>query len=180
MAEAQKVGPVDLSSMADNHPMIATRYFEEPAAYLLGKRRVGSAHLSVDCSQNARRKTEASSVLLEVRFTPRAYNFRQLVATLGQRKITEHAAVGLALLFLPYLAEGEVTEVCRNGDRTDYWVDGNECLLEISGTHAPARLRFRHRAKVAQGRGNPRGAPYFVSVSCFGNFQNVFSFHTVP
>lgn len=181
MVNAHQVGKVPLSSMGANHPMIsARRYFEEPAAYLLSQGGPSPARLVVDCSQNTQRKIEGSDAELDVEFDPDEYEFGRLAATLERRQVIEFAAVGLALLFLPNLADGQVTEVVQVNGRTDYWVNGRERLLEVSGTQDPSRLRTRHTEKVVQGGENPRRRPYFVSVSSFVDRRSIFSFHEVP
>jgi hypothetical protein len=180
VAKVHQVGKMPLSSMAANHPRIAAgRYFEEPTALLLSRAGTSPARLAVDCSQNAQRKFEEPRAELDVEFDVKRYDLDQLSATLDPRRLTECAAIGLALLFLPHLAEGAVTNVTKEHDRTDYWVDGDQRLLEVSGTRDPRRLRRRHAEKVARGSRNPHGLPYFVSVSCFGDLTSVFSFHEV-
>jgi hypothetical protein len=163
--------------MAGNHPRIATGRFEESAAFLLSDLSTDSASLLVDCTQNRLRKHEEPVVGLEVGFDPRDYDLARLGASLPRKRIVEEAAVGLALLFLPHLADGEITNVTKDGERADYWVDGRRCLLEVSGTEDPRRLKSRHRAKVEQNIRNASGLPCFVSVSCFGNLESLFSFH---
>jgi len=180
LATRTKVAMVRLSSMAGNHPRIATGRFEESAAFLLSELSPGSASLLVDCTQNRLCRRKEPLLELEVAFDPRDYDLARLGASLPRKRIVEEAAVGLALLFLPHLADGEVTRIAKDWDRNDFWVDWGRCLLEVSGTEDPTRLRSRHRPKVEQARGNPYGLPCFVSLSCFGDLSNVFSFHEAP
>lgn len=180
MAKAQSVGPVSLSSMATNHPRIAAeRYYEEPAALLLNERQVSPASVRVDCSANRRCKHTGQHSDVAIEFDPSSYDFDKLTSSLQRHRIVEHGAVGLALIFLPYLAAGEVTHVNKRYDKTDFGVDWERCLLEVSGTEDPARLRRRHAEKVAQASANPHARSFFVAVSCFANLNAVFSFHEV-
>ena len=128
---------------------------------------------------DALRVHRANIVELEVEFEPDEYDLTRLVATLQWHRIVEHAAIGLALLFLPHLARGEVTHVTKRGEATDYWVDGDRCLLEAGGTGEPRRLRSYHHQKVERSRDNPYALPFFVAVTSFGNLRAIFSYREV-
>ena len=180
LATRETIGPVNLSSMATNHPRIsAARYYEEPAALLLNESRQSPVSVRVDCSANERRKHHGEHFDLEIQFDPSSYEFEKLRSTLQRHRIVEHGAVGLALIFLPHIADGEVTHVNKRSEKTDFDVDWGRYVLEVSGTEDPARLRRRHGEKIAQASANPRGKSFFVAVSCFGDLTAVFSFHEV-
>jgi hypothetical protein len=96
----------------------------------------------------------------------------------GERTVTEWAALGIACAVVWEYAGARLSSVSRTGDRFDYWVsrDDQTGCLEVSGTQHQD-LDARHRAKVRQLLDNPHGTGGYVVVVSFGERRVILSYH---
>lgn len=94
----------------------------------------------------------------------------------GERTITEWAALGVACAVVWQYAGARLSSVSRCGDRFDYWVShqGEVRCLEVSGTQ-DQNLETRHRLKVRQLLDNPYDAGGYVVAVSFGERRVILS-----
>lgn len=83
----------------------------------------------------------------------------------------------MAFLLMANRVQKGIAEVTMRGSKADYFVDGRNYLLEISGTESAAHLTSRHTEKVRQLQANPFGLDGYVFVSCFSNQRAKLTFH---
>jgi hypothetical protein len=104
---------------------------------------------------------------------------RRLRITHQEEAITEFAALAVAAMILPLIAQVSGLQVTERGERADYRLEGGQYVLEVSGTRQQVYLADRHREKVAQGLANPQGCDVYVVVACFEptNRRAILSYH---
>jgi hypothetical protein len=79
--------------------------------------------------------------------------------------ITEFAALGMACVLVNQ-AGLTISEVCRRGEVVDYWLNGRQFLLEVSG-EVDGTLPLLCKKKAKQLQKNPFGKSGFVCVTVF-------------
>ncbi|MBI4871062.1 MAG: hypothetical protein HY814_05805 [Candidatus Riflebacteria bacterium] len=96
-----------------------------------------------------------------------------VVRGFDERRVSEHAAVVVGVLALPYFSPGNVvTKVAAIGARADYYVNGSHtCMLECSGSNDPGNrvesMLKRKQRQVLKGKART----VWVSVSNFASRQ---------
>lgn len=105
-------------------------------------------------------------------------DFNQVINTYQDPVITEFATLGLSCILLHERASLEITEVCRRGEKVDYWLGDRELLLEVSG-QAAGNLESLRDQKAMQLRANPFEKPGFVCVANYTQRQAYLLYYTL-
>jgi hypothetical protein len=109
--------------------------------------------LEVTCENIVSTLLQQSNNKIAVEFDWVAETFpecQRIFQTLQREAIVEFAAVATAFLIVTNLAKRNITEVTLRGDKADYFLDEQKCLLEISGTENAAHLASRSSTVASQ------------------------------
>lgn len=170
---------IKLEDMAQWHPGIATKYFEEPTACAMLKYSGSPYNLIVDCTNNSYAKCGMVETNINVFFDENKYECATLWNSLEHHRVIEFAAIGIALLLFPTIVEGKVTQVCKRGEKLDFYVNGNQFMLEVAGRTTTGDIFSTHKVKVKQAKDNPDEKNFFVFVCSFPERRAIFSYHQI-
>lgn len=155
-------------------------FFIAPAIALMDSYRVKPFPCLVVCENiaSALLDDDASEIAIEYDWLAETFpECSRLFHTLQRDAVVEYAAVAAAFLLVTNIARKNITEVTLRGDRADYFLEGRNLLLEISGTENAGLLAVRRHEKIRQLQANPFGKDGYVFVCCFSNQKAKFSFH---
>jgi hypothetical protein len=122
---------IKLEDITQWHPGIATKYFEEPAACTMLDYGSSPYKLTVDCTKNSYAKCGMVETNVSILFDENRYECATLWNSLEPHRVIEFATIGVALLLFPTVVEGRVTQVCKRGEKLDFYVNGNLFMLEV-------------------------------------------------
>lgn len=100
-------------------------------------------------------------------------------ASVGQTRLVEDAAVGVAAILFPNVVNARFMNVVQIGDKVDYMLmhEDGQFALEVSGSEAKSGLTSLHKRKRKQLLGNEMGKDGYVVVCGFKEKKVMFSFH---
>ena len=111
-----------LEDMAQWPPGIATKYFEEPTACTMLRYGGSPYTLMIDCTNNSHAKCGMVETAINIVFEENKYECATLWNSLEHHRVVELATIGVALLLFPTIVEGRVTQVCKRGEKLDFYV----------------------------------------------------------
>jgi len=157
-------------------------FFINPAIALMEWYQKNPFPIDVQCEQIISALVDRrGEVAIEINWQAETFpNSQRLFQTVQREVIVEYAAVAVAFLLVTGITNRTVTEVTLRGDKTDYFLNDREFMLEVSGTENARQVASRHKQKTAQLLANPYGKSGYVVVCCFSNQTARFSFHTMP
>jgi hypothetical protein len=157
-------------------------FFINPAIALMEWYGKNPFPLDVKCQQISSPLVDSQDeVYIEITWQAETFSDSQrLFQTVQREAIVEYAAVAVAFLLVTEIGNCTITEVTLRGDKTDYFLNDREFMLEISGTEKARQGASRHKQKTAQLLANPYGKEGYVVVCCFSNQTARFSFHAAP
>ncbi len=171
-----------IESLREYNPgVIWASFFINPAIALLDAYQRKPFPCAIACERIVSAALEEATGEAQVEFDWLPETFpkcQRLFQTLQREGIVEYAAVATAFLVLSNLAQKNISEVTLRGSRADYFLEGRQYLLEISGTESADHFLSRHSEKVRQLRSNPFGKDGFVYDCCFSTQQAKLTFHT--
>jgi hypothetical protein len=172
--------PFSIESLKEINPegMLA-EYFIKPAIALLEDYRLVPYPLDITCSQIDSDLLNGSDTLqVEINWLKETFpDSKILLNTIQREVIIENTAVAIAFLLTTEVVGCTIDEVTLRGDRADYFMNGRDLMLEISGTGALKQCATRHKQKSEQLLENPYGKPGYVVVCCFSTQEGFFSYH---
>ncbi len=172
-----------IESLRDYNPAVVwAAFFINPAIALMDYYRLKPFPCTVVYENIASTLLEQTKGEISVAFDWLAETFpdcQRLFQTLQRENIVEYAAVAKAFLLMANLVQKNISEVTLRGSKADYFVEGREYLLEISGTENAEQFASRYGEKVRQLLANPFGKGGYVFVCCFSNQRAKLSFHEV-
>ena len=124
---------IRVDTLHDRHPKIRAKDWRSPvvARLIANAAYSDGACVVVASIRPADGAGAVSQLPLEWRGLEEDY--AQCLNTYQAPVVTEFAALGIACI-LCSVAELEITEVTRRGDKVDYWLGDRDLLLEVSGT----------------------------------------------
>jgi len=104
---------------------------------------------------------------------------RRSEASVGQTRLVEDAAVGVAGVLFPNVVDARFVNVVQIGDKFDYLMGTpqGQFGLEISGSEKRSGLNALHQKKRKQLLANVKGKDGYVVVCGFREKRVIFSFH---
>lgn len=95
-------------------------------------------------------------------------DYQRCVNTYQEPVLTEFATLGLSCVLVELRAGAEITEVCRRGEKVDYWIGDREYLLEVSGQKT-GNLDALRDEKATQLLSNPFETSGYVCVANYAS-----------
>jgi hypothetical protein len=170
-----------IESLRETNPAVMwAPFFINPAIALMDSYNLKPFPCRVACENIVLAQLKQANGEISVEFDWLAKTFpecQRLFQTLQREVIVEYAAVAAAFLIITNLMQRNIVEVTLRGGKADYFLDGRQHLLEISGTENAAHLVSRHNEKVRQLQANPFNKNGYVFVCCFSNQRAKLSFH---
>ena len=154
-------------------------FFINPTIALLESYKKAPFPFEVKCERIKSPNIEQGDVVrIEIHWRPDTFpNSQRLLKTIQREVLVEYSAVAIAFLLVTQVASCTITEVTLRGDKADYFLNGREVMLEVSGTEDTGKAGQRHKEKRAQLLSNPYGKGGYVVICCFSNQMALFSFH---
>lgn len=162
--------------LGETQPTLRADDWRSPLVYrLLKVRDYQDSQADVDLSANTglNRKWK-----LQLYWQGLAQDFERCLNSYQEPTLTEHAALGICCIALYRIAEKRISRVTRRGQRADYWIGNNECLVEVSGQQN-GKLEALCDEKKTQLLENPLGKPGYVSVTNFTERRSFLYYYNV-
>ena len=159
---------VDATRLHEGHPTLRAEDWRSPlvsrlihgAVYADGKAALDDAYRDASLQE--------ATGTLDVSWQGIDDDYRRCVNTYQDPVLTELATLGLSCMLIQHRAGGEITEVCRRGDKVDYWIGEKEYLLEVSGQKS-GNLDILRDNKASQLLSNPFETSGYVCVANYAN-----------
>jgi len=155
------------------------RFFINPAIALMEWYKKFPFPMDIECERIISKHINDNGQLqIELSWRPDTFPHSiRLLKTIQREVVVEYSAVAVAFLLVTVIANCTITEVTLRGEKADYFLNGRELMLEVSGTENSKTAKTRHKEKGVQLQSNPYGKGGYVVVCCFSNRIAHFSFH---
>lgn len=160
--------------LGETQPSLRADDWRSPLVYRLLKANVyQDSQADVDLAANVGLSRKWK---LQLRWQGLADDFELCLNSYQEPVLTEHAALGICCIALYRIAEKRISRVTRRGQRADYWIGNNECLVEVSGEQR-GKLEALCEEKRKQLLDNPLGKPGYVSVTNFAEYRSILYYY---
>jgi hypothetical protein len=161
---------VDLAVLHVDHPRISAQDWRSPLVLRVSQKvRYADGTASFTSSFRGEDLQPADTALV-FRWKGLRQDFEQRIKTYQEHILTEHATLGLACVLLTRHTDFRISEVCRRGDRVDYWIGDSKkrkrFVLEVGGEQGGS-LEGLANEKTTQLRGNPWHRAGFICVAVY-------------
>src|SRR5262245_53674596 len=117
--------------LAETQPYLRADDWRSPLVYrLLNTKSYQDSQADIDLSANIGLNPKW---ILQLRWQGLVQDFELCLNSYQEPVLTEFAALGVCCFALYRVADKLITRVTRRGQKADYWIGNNECLLEVSG-----------------------------------------------
>jgi hypothetical protein len=162
--------------LAETQPHLRADDWRSPLIYrLLKARSYQDSKANVDLLANM---GPNSKWILQLQWQGLAQDFELCLNSYQEPVLTEFAALGVCCIALYRVAERLITRVTRRGQKADYWIGNDECLLEVSGQQS-GNLETLRDEKKAQLLDNPMDKPGYVSVTNFAGRRSYLYYYKI-
>lgn len=168
---------IDATNLEQLQPNLRAADWRSPLVYRLLKSREYVEEPRCVNDTYVGRSGEKEDGIVEVIWSGLREDFRKCLNSYQEPVLTEFATLGLACILLRTRANMEITEVCRRGEKVDYWLGDRELLLEVGGLSA-GNLEALSTEKKDQLLSNPFECDGYICVAVYASASAVVSFHT--
>src|SRR5712692_463220 len=168
--EPMPIPAIDVSRLHEDHPKVCAQDWRSPLVHrLLGGSKYADGTASLNDSFRDEDLREAVGQL-PLHWKGLKDDFDQRINSYQEHILTEHATLGLACILLTRHTNLRISEVCRRGERVDYWIGNAKVrkrfVLEVGGQQSGS-LEALSTEKTKQLRQNPWGRNGFICVAVY-------------